>query len=430
MDFLVIADDLTGSSDSGVQFTKKGLRSSVLFNQNQLDISKIKTDVLVIDTDSRGLSADDSYQRVFDASVHLRKYPFQYLYKKIDSTLRGNIGVEIDAILDVFPKDFAIIAPAYPSIGRTTLDGNHYLDGIMVHQTEIARDPKTPVLESNIAKLLSAQSKRLSGTISLEVLRKGEAYIHSYLKEMKNNGIELVVVDIQGEEDLNRLTKYLLSSTFDILWVGSAGLAEHLSSNIGYKNGKEEVIITKKDEPVILVAGSMSKITKEQVNYLRGKDGFSFIELNPILLFERTSRAKEIERCKLILLNEIQKGKDIVLTVGTELEQIEAARANGEKIGLDRIGVSNYIANSLGEIILEVIDRIKISGFVLTGGDTAKAVCQHIHVHGMKLMKEVETGIPMGVLIGEYELPTITKAGAFGSKETLLKSVRLLKGDA
>ncbi|WP_339060308.1 nucleotide-binding domain containing protein [Tepidibacillus marianensis] len=47
----------------------------------------------------------------------------------------------------------------------------------------------------------------------------------------------------------------------------------------------------------------------------------------------------------------------------------------------------------------------------------------------MKLLKEVETGIPMGKLIGKYELPVVTKAGAFGTKEALMKSVRLLKGD-
>ncbi|WP_339060310.1 four-carbon acid sugar kinase family protein [Tepidibacillus marianensis] len=305
------------------------MQSSVLFNPHQFDLSQIDTDVVVIDTDTRGISKDEAYQKVFEVSTNLKDYPFKYLYKKIDSTLRGNIGAEINAILDVFPKDFAIIAPAYPSIGRTTIDGNHYLNGIMIHQTEIAKDPKTPVLESNIEKLLEFQTKRLSATISLETLRKGEEYVHSYLQKLKNDGIELVIVDIQHEGDLERLTKYVLSSRYDVLWVGSAGLAEHLSSNIDYKNEKNETKIMKKDKPVIVVAGSMSQITKEQIDYMKGKDGVSFIELNPTLLFDKTSKKDELERCKLILVNEVQKGKDLVLSVGTQPEQVEKARENG-----------------------------------------------------------------------------------------------------
>ncbi|MFT9485785.1 MAG: four-carbon acid sugar kinase family protein [Tepidibacillus sp.] len=430
MYFVIIADDLTGSSDSGVQFAKKGLKSSVFFNLNHLNKYQIDADVVIIDTDSRGISKEEAYNKVLEASRQLQKRDFKYLYKKIDSTLRGNIGAEINAILDIYPKDFAIIAPAYPSIGRTTLNGNHYLNGTLIHQTEIAMDPKTPVLESNIEKLLKLQTNRLSATIQLEDLRKGEAYIHSYLKNLKDNGIELLVIDIQEEEDLHRLTKYVLTSEYDVLWVGSAGLAEHLSLNSELNNQQTDMQFSKNNAPAIVVAGSMSLVTKEQIEYMKDMENISFIELNPIVLFNETLKRYELERCKTTLVNEVMNGRDVVLYVGTQPEQIAKARENGMRIGFNHIEISNFIAKSLGEIIASVINYINISGLVLTGGDTAKAVSRQIQVQGMQLFKEVENGIPLGKLIGKYEFPVVTKAGAFGSKKALFKAIKLLKGDA
>jgi len=76
------------------------------------------------------------------------------------------------------------------------------------------------------------------------------------------------------------------------------------------------------------------------------------------------------------------------------------------------------------------MNNITLSGLVLTGGDTAKAVSRHIGARGMELIKELETGIPFGYLIGTNNIAAITKAGAFGKEDSLLKAINFLKGDA
>lgn len=205
MRFAIIADDLTGSSDSGVQFARRGLISSVLFNIETMNLKKMNADVVVVDTDSRGLKKEEAYQRVTRAAEKIKTFSFDHLYKKVDSTLRGNIGAEVDAVLEIIPKDFAIIAPAYPTIGRTTQNGEHYLNGKLIHETEISRDPKTPVLESNIEKLLHLQNNRKSATLTISDILQGKMHIEDMLQRFKAEGIQLVVADALEEEHLQML---------------------------------------------------------------------------------------------------------------------------------------------------------------------------------------------------------------------------------
>lgn len=431
MKFAIIADDLTGANDSGVQFANKGLRSTVIFDINDEEMNTDESDVVIFDTDSRGISQEDAYKRVYQTTEIVNKYPpLKYLYKKIDSTLRGNIGAEIDAILDVVPKDFAIIAPAYPIIGRTTINGEHLLHGKPINQTEIAKDPKSPVLESNIEKRLQLQSKRKTATISIKDLSIGKEHIYNLVNDYKNNNIELIVFDIENENDLKLLVKYFVSSAFNVLWVGSAGLAEHLVSAVAINNEGKKTYLSVNNQPVMIVAGSLSQATGKQVEYLKDKAGIAHIELNPVILFEPEKKLNEINRCQSKILSELIKGNDVVLYSGNKPEQITGAIENGKKQGLSTIEVSNEIADILGEIVKNIMNNITLSGLVLTGGDTAKAVSRHIGARGMELIKELETGIPFGYLIGTNNIAAITKAGAFGKEDSLLKAINFLKGDA
>lgn len=70
-----------------------------------------------------------------------------------------------------------------------------------------------------------------------------------------------------------------------------------------------------------------------------------------------------------------------------------------------------------------------LQGVILTGGDTAKAVCRHLGVSGIQLLREVEPGIPLGRLVGDTPLPVVTKAGAFGSELSLSHAKTALKGE-
>lgn len=136
----VIADDLTGANDTGVQFSKQGLKTIVLSKADSLvELSK-QADVIVLDTESRALSKQDAYERVKEAANRLVEAKISIIYKKIDSTLKGNIGAEIDAVMDATGINPAIVVPAFPANKRVTVGGYQLVNQIPLGKTEASRD--------------------------------------------------------------------------------------------------------------------------------------------------------------------------------------------------------------------------------------------------------------------------------------------------
>jgi uncharacterized protein YgbK (DUF1537 family) len=107
---------------------------------------------------------------------------------------------------------------------------------------------------------------------------------------------------------------------------------------------------------------------------------------------------------------------------------METSRALGLERGLEKDEVPDIIASRLADITKQLVTASEVDGLILTGGDTAKAVCHRLGAVGAKLLDEVEPGIPLGRLLGSSKLPVITKAGGFGNRQSLVGALRRLKG--
>ncbi|MFH5187331.1 four-carbon acid sugar kinase family protein [Paenibacillus sp. TAB 01] len=429
----IIADDLTGASDSGVQVARKGLPAQVVFDWSGLTEASFSDETLVIDTDSRSVPREQAYRRVRDAAAALKATGCRYIYKKMDSTLRGNLGQELDAVLDVYGFEGAIVVPAFPRIGRTTVDGIHYLNGVPIHETEIGRDPKTPVPEADISKLLAGQSKRTAVSVSLAAVRGSMAALEEGIRQSLAAGAELVVLDAETDEDVRLIAELLPKYKERYLWAGSAGLAEYLlavaEEQSAQEQGQPSGLVSGK-APVMLVAGSISRVTRAQVQKVNEQQGIACVELNPLALLSSPDQSnQEKKRCSTLLAEALRAGSDVSFYAGSSPEQVRQAQELGASVGLDASSVSNAIADALGEVAAKLSTGHALRGMVLTGGDTAKAVCRHLDVRGIQLMAELEPGIPLGRMIGAGNLPVVTKAGAFGNTESLLHAMRILKGE-
>ena len=128
----IIADDLTGSNDTGLQFSKKGAKTGIVINFSNIDKILKELDVVVVDTESRFDSKETAFEKVYRISRTLTEKGVLLIYKKIDSTMRGNIGAEIDGAVEGVRAKAALVVPAFPSLGRITQDGICYLNGIPV----------------------------------------------------------------------------------------------------------------------------------------------------------------------------------------------------------------------------------------------------------------------------------------------------------
>jgi uncharacterized protein YgbK (DUF1537 family) len=154
------------------------------------------------------------------------------------------------------------------------------------------------------------------------------------------------------------------------------------------------------------------------------------VELNTIQTIASDEGAlQEINRCRTELLTAISAGSDVSLYASSSPEQVNSSKAAGAERGFDPTEVSNRIAKVLGEIASGIMREVELQGVILTGGDTAKAVCKQLGVSGIQLIKEIEPGIPLGKLVGNAPLWVVTKAGAFGNENSLLHAKNVLKGE-
>ncbi len=407
----LLADDLTGASDAGVQFARRGLETMVCFEAPEpADCADVQ--VVALDTDTRHAPPDAAYETVRGAAKRLRQLGPEHVYKKVDSTLRGNLGAEIDAVMDAFDLALAVVAPAFPRQERTTVHGVHYLRGVPVSESEIGRDARAPVAESNLVHLLGAQSRRSTGLVDLSALDLGAEAIRDRIEQVTAHGARVLAFDASSDEHLAQIVEAVAHAPLRVLWVGSAGLAKKLAEGLALPAGAPfGTQLPVAGGPVLVVVGSLSSTAQEQAATVRAA-GIAAVQLDVAVAAGGREYEAELSRGGERVAAALERGQDVMLTtVGAESPSADA------------------IADALGHVVADAFARHPVGGFVLTGGDTARAVCRRLDVTGIRLLAEVEPGVPLGRLEGGCEALAVTKAGAFGSADTLVRALRALKGE-
>ena len=300
---IVIADDLTGANDTAVQFSKRNLRTLVVTNKDNIYKSLEHCDVLAIDTESRADSSDAAYKKVFDMGKLLNDKKIKYVYKKMDSTLRGNPGAEIAGIMDSLKIGFAVVTPALPEQGRTIRNGTLYVNGVLLAETGIRDDPKTPVKESFIPAVISQQTDKRTGVIYQKDLLAGEENLAQMIRNQMTDGVQIVVIDAESEEDLAMIVSAVTSLKERILLAGSAGLAQYLPDYLD---------LTRLKKSNIIVAGSVNNVTRIQLDYVKNNSEIPVIDIDVQRLFTGEKR-KEMERITDIIKHSCQRGEDIII---------------------------------------------------------------------------------------------------------------------
>jgi D-threonate/D-erythronate kinase len=362
----VVADDLTGAADGGVQLARGGYRTAVAFHGEPLVAEGV--DALAADTDSRAAGRRAGIARVGDATRALAAASI--LVKKIDSTLRGPIAAEIAAALEASGRRRAIVAPAFPAAGRTTVDGVQLVDGEPVHRTRFADDPVSPVREAHVPTLLAAEGL---------------------------TDARCVVADAHTDADLEAVVR-AAGDPSEVLWVGSAGLtralaAVHPGPGVAIEDPPEE-----REPRVLVVVGSANAVAREQVRALLDAGvpsaGLSLTALG----------AGATQACAGLAAAALRGGPACVV------------HPVGCGMGPD---LPRRIAAELGDVAARLADAGHVTALVLTGGDTALAVARALGATGLRVDDELEPGVPMGRLLGPRPYRVVTKAGGFGSPDVL-----------
>ncbi len=407
----VLADDLTGAFDTGVQFRNWGLTVEVLIGDVE-EASKLEgVDVVVVDTETRSLSRGDAFRRVYRSTERLTRLGAERIYKKVDSTLRGNIGAEIDAAMEAAHTGFAFFAPAYPTYGRTTLAGRQLVDDNPIDKTEYAEELGAKSAE--IAAIIGAQSKRRVGLVELDSVKGGPEVIEASVQALKEDGVEVAVFDALTEKHLIDIARAAGGTR---LFVGSAGFASEMPLGLGMRSPK----------PILSVCGSTRRLSRVQVKNLHDRLGFREVDLGVERLIDGEAAVKaEVGRCVGEAVESLRAGVDVSITSSPREGSAEGFIAHARLQGIRDQQARLLIEEALGEITSAILGEADVLGLILTGGATSLMVCQKLGADRVAIVEEIEPGIPLLKL--SNGLPAVTKAGGFGVDDSLVQASQRLR---
>jgi uncharacterized protein YgbK (DUF1537 family) len=401
----LIADDLTGSLDTGLQFRKKGLITIVPLDWNQ---PPPKAQALVLNTNSRNLPGDVAYRRVYRICRRLKAGG---IYKKIDSTMRGNVGKEALAILNAQRIAKAVVVPTVPVMGRAVEGGILRVHGTPLLKTAYARDPFHPIWTSRVSSLLEKETGEQVGFIGIEEVRRGASHLAQKIQETP---ARLLSLDAVLQSDLKIIAQACNLLSGRVLPCGSVGLADELNLTVRRSSRK----LRKKGprRPLLIISASRNPTTADQIEMARNHSRFPLVEPDLGRLTNPRTSGSEAKAAAQNLVEVLAKGDGAILTTTFQ------KHLPGKETMIPRI---------LGKAAVHLLGKVRLGGLVLTGGDLAMGVCERLSSSALLIEEEVLPGIPCSILTdGPFKgLRTVTKAGGFGEKDALWRIIQYLRGN-
>jgi uncharacterized protein YgbK (DUF1537 family) len=392
MTLLIIADDLTGAADSAARCHHAGLPAHIYVQPPQ---TLLPAGAVALSSDSRYLSPSAAASRVAELLTHFIHQPDLVWYKKIDSTLRGNIGAELDAMLAGLSATgqptCVIICPAFPAQGRGLEEG------YLVYG-------QTPPRSLHLPTILAQQTARSMATFSIRDVRAGVEQLAARLLSARQRQAQLLVVDALTDADLNTLLAAAKVALPTALFCGSAGLIEQLARDLALLSPAEPVEAEPAallKQPVLAIVGSGSGMAHRQLAALRALPNVRVFTASSVQeAFDKLSnRSNRVERIGWVC-HLPPPGPDDALEGPT----------------------ARRLALSLAQVGTALVHSLLPQTLILVGGDTTVHVLEQLGIHQLTVVAELLPGIPLvaGVDAQGKTYQLITKAGNFGDEQTLV----------
>lgn len=396
-----IADDFTGASDAASFLQKAGLKVILI---NEIPINNIyinSYDAIVIALKTRTMSVKKAIEQSIDAIKWLKSTGATHFYSKycstFDSTKDGNIGPIADAIMEYLDVKYTLLCPALPVNGRKVREGLLYVNDVLLSDSPMKNHPLTPMNDSSIKKLIEGQSKYRAYSIgrNFEDNQCHDKELHYYL-----------IPDYENDEDgKNIINKY---GELKFL-TGGSGLLEFW--------GKSLFAETLKDNNTsgIILAGSCSKATLEQINWYIEKGNPSY-KVNPLKLLKENHIKEDI--IKFIELNK----KNYVLVYSSDTaDKVKEIQKDGKE------KVAELIEELLSDIAVEMVNK-GYKNIIVAGGETSGAVTKKLGHIFFEIGKSVAPGVPVMKPLDNKEIRLILKSGNFGQQDFFERAIEKIEG--
>lgn len=398
---IIVADDLTGAADSAARCVQSGLFAEVWLDSSPMEGQREENepDVISVSTDSRFLSPDEAAQRVQSLLAAMAPDSVSgsvsgvTWYKKIDSTLRGNLGAELEAMLHAMPSLCAVVSPGFPAQGRGLEEGKLvYADAPLRH----------------LPALLAEQSDLPVGAIGLDIVRQGVGALRRALDDRRAQGERLLVVDGMTDADLATIVAASVVASSDAggyLLCGSAGmvgpLALHLASQkpVSTKKPAKVQLAEVTAGPILAVVGSGSRMAHDQVAQV--------VATNCMRVRALDNNWYEMD----LLGAQNHPVGDWLLHLAPPADDVRLEGAT-----------ARVMAARLADVAYAAVARLHPRTLLVVGGDSAYYVLRRLGIKRLTVVEELLPGIALtfGYDAQGEAMAVVLKPGNFGDEATLV----------
>jgi uncharacterized protein YgbK (DUF1537 family) len=412
-----IADDFTGATDLANNLVRSGMRVVQAIGVPTGPLSA-EVDAVVVALKSRTLPSGEAVAQSLDALRWLQAQGAEQIYFKycstFDSTPEGNIGPVTEALMDALGTAFTIATPAFPDNGRTVFKGYLFAGNVLLSESGMQNHPLTPMTDSNLVRVMQAQTKRKVGLIDHTVVARGPEAIRARMAVLQAEGVGVAVVDATSNGDLLRLGPALQGMP---LVTAGSGVAIGLPANWGLAPSGTASQLPPAQGLRAIVSGSCSQATNRQVAHFKAQGGPA-LALDPLALTGDTEA----------LVAQVMPWAKPLLTQGPVLvystAEPEAVKAIQARLGVAEAGA--LVEHALAAVA-RALAQAGVRQLVVAGGETSGACVQALGIGQLQIGPQIDPGVPWCHAHADAgRLHIALKSGNFGTDDFFTKAFTVL----
>jgi uncharacterized protein YgbK (DUF1537 family) len=417
-----IGDDFTGSADLANMLVRGGMRTIQTIGVPQARLAE-DVDAVVVALKSRTIPAADAIAQSLAALAWLRQQGCRQFYFKycstFDSTPAGNIGPVTEALMralaDLPNADFTIACPAFPENGRTIFRGYLFTGDTLLSESGMKAHPLTPMTDSNLVRVLQAQTRCKVGLIRYDTVAGGAPAIRERIAWLRQQGVSMAVVDAVSDADLVRIAD--ACADLPLVTAGSGvglGLAQHYQKCGLLHAAEQAATMPALDGYAAVVSGSCSVATNAQVaQWLQSRPGF---RVDPLRIAADADVAAEAIAWALPRL----PVEPVLIYATGDAASVKAAQT---LLGVERAG---QLVESTLATIAQALVKHGVRKLVVAGGETSGAVVQALNVSALRIGPQIDPGVPWTAAQGEPRLALALKSGNFGAVDFFARALAMV----
>ncbi len=416
----IIADDLTDAEEAALQFHLKGANCQILLNFDSSPQNVKNTQVWAVSTATRNKSPEFAAEEIKKATeLFTSNLNLDFFFKKIDSALTGNIGVESLSMLETLGWDAAIIVPACPSENKITVGGYQLVNGQPIERTECARENLNPLFESHvptmIKKQLGSNSENLVATLNLQTIMKGAGPIFKEISTLVNEGKKLIIADAVSNTDIEQIVLAIKKYNLKILPVGTASMAKILGNVWLPQTEQEPETKAIQDLPKLILSGTGTQTTINQLEILEETEEIEnkfFIEpdMATVLGGVSTEFAKKIS-------DKLGENNIVVINSSNLIRNFDGFSDDSLNADMTKYKLLEHISSFLAELTKMIIQEKEVI-LITLGGETSYKCCTEINSNQLQIIDEV---VPAVALTLDHKSQWIvSKSGHIGNEHSII----------